>query len=159
MSTKAPPAAAARADAVVRLGASFKRAMVAVRRLRGRDTQRPGTPSFAQYQLLFALAEGDGRSTGELAAAAELSPATVTQMVDSVVELGLVTRNRSSQDRRIVTCSLTEAGWSWIAERRATLERRWLEALADVPTDDLAVAAAVFDRIAAMFDEFDAEAQ
>jgi DNA-binding MarR family transcriptional regulator len=78
-------------------------------------------------------------------------------MVDSVVELGLVTRTRSSQDRRIVTCSLTEAGWSWIAERRSTLERRWREALSDVPTGDLAVAAAVFDRIAAMFDGFDAE--
>ncbi len=81
--TKAPLAEAARAEAISGLGASFKRVMVSVRRLRGRDTQRPGTPSFAQYQLLFALADGDGLSTGELATAADLSPASVTQMLDA----------------------------------------------------------------------------
>ena len=158
-STKAPLAEAARAEAISRLGASFKRAMVAVRRLRGRDTQRPGTPSFAQYQLLFALADRDGLSTGELAAAAELSPATATQMVDSLVEHGFVERSRTSHDRRIVTCSLTGEGRGLIAGRRAMLEQSWHEALLDIPTDQLELSAAVFDRIAAMFDEFDADAQ
>jgi DNA-binding MarR family transcriptional regulator len=157
--TKTPSVRAARAEAIVRLGASFKHAMVAVRRLRGRDTQRPGTPSFAQYQLLFALADRDGLSAGELAAAAELSPATVTQMLDSLVEHGLVSRSRSSHDRRIVSCSLTAAGRGLIAERRAALEQSWVAALTDIPDDQLELAAGVFDRIAAMFDEFDADAQ
>jgi DNA-binding MarR family transcriptional regulator len=130
--------------------------MVAVRRLRGRETHRPGTPSFAQYQLLFAMTDRDELSAGELAAAADLSPATVTHMLDSLVELGLVRRSRSEIDRRIVTCSLTPAGRERIAGRRALFEERWTRALADVPIDDLAAAAGVFDRIAAMFDDFDA---
>ena len=156
--TKAPLAEAARADAISGLGASFKRVMVAVRRLRGRDTQRPDTPSFAQYQLLFALDDGDGLSTGELAAAAELSPASVTQMLDALVEHGFVERSRTSRDRRIITCSLTGEGRSLIAGRRAMVEQSWQEALADIPTDQLELSAAVFERIAVMFDAFDAEA-
>jgi len=146
-----------RAEAITTLGHSFKRTMVAVRRLRGRDTQRHGTPSFAQYQLLFALADRDGLSSGELAAAADLSPATVTQMLDSLVELGLVTRTRSSTDRRIVTCLLTDAGREHIAVRRAAFERCWHEALADFSVEELERAGAILDRIAGMFDGFDAD--
>ena len=84
--------------------------MVAVRRLKGRDTHRPGTPSLAQYQLLFVLADRDGLSSRRARFAAELSPASVTQMLDSLAEHGFVTRSRSSPDRRVVTCSLTDAG-------------------------------------------------
>jgi MarR family transcriptional regulator, organic hydroperoxide resistance regulator len=156
--TTAAPPSRARDEAVTRLGASFKRAMVAVRRLRGRETHRPGAPSFAQYQLLFALDDRDDLSAGELAAAADLSPATVSHMLDSLVELGFVTRDRSTHDRRVVTCSLTAEGRKLIAQRRALFESRWADALGDVRTADLAAAAEVFDRIAAMFDDFDADA-
>ncbi|HXO08616.1 MAG TPA: hypothetical protein VN880_11310, partial [Solirubrobacteraceae bacterium] len=38
------------------LGESFKAAMGAVRRLRGRETQQIGRFSYAQYSLLFGLA-------------------------------------------------------------------------------------------------------
>ena len=77
-------------------------------------------------------------------------------MLDSLVEFDLVERTRSTTDRRIVTCSLTEAGRELVGERRATFDERWRIALADIATADLAVTAAVLDRIAAMFDEFDA---
>jgi MarR family transcriptional regulator, organic hydroperoxide resistance regulator len=156
VTTTVPAGSAARDETITHLGESFKRAMVAVRRLRGRETHRPGTPSFAQYQLMFAMADRDEIPAGEVAIAADLSPATVTHMLDSLAELELVTRSRSSQDRRVVTCSLTPAGRSLIAERRARFERRWVESLTDVPAADLAAAAHVFDLIAAMFDDFDA---
>jgi DNA-binding MarR family transcriptional regulator len=155
--TTAAPANTARDEAVTRLGASFKRAMVAVRRLRGRETHRPGAPSFAQYQLLFALADRDEIPAGELATAADLSAATVSHMLDSLVELGLVTRSRSTHDRRVVTCTVTTEGRRLIAKRRALFEERWADALSDVDTADLAAAAEVFDRLAAMFDDFDAD--
>src|SRR5262249_21968281 len=86
-----------RAAAVATVGNAFKRAMVAVGRLRGRETHRPGKPSFAHYQLMFALSDRDGLSSSELAHAADLSPATVTQMLDSLVDHGLVTRLRSEK--------------------------------------------------------------
>jgi DNA-binding MarR family transcriptional regulator len=149
MTTTAVPS---RAESVDNLGSAFKRAMAAVRRLRGRETHRPGTLSFAQYHLLFSLAEGDGVSSSELAHAADLSPATVTQMLDSLVEQGLVSRVRSESDRRIVTCSLTDSGRDVVEQRRARFQGGWNDALAEFSAEELAVAAAVFDRIATMFD-------
>jgi DNA-binding MarR family transcriptional regulator len=142
-----------REEALERLGSSFKGAMAAVRRLRGRDTHRPGELSFAQYHLLFGLAERGVLSTGELALAADLTPATVTQMLDGLGAMGLVERLRSERDRRIVTCSLTARGREMIAERRARFESRWQAVLAEFSTEELTTAAAVMDRLRAMFDE------
>ena len=129
MTTVAAEPTSARDEAIARLGVSFKHAMAAVRKLRGRDTHRPGSPSLAQCQLLFVLTDHDGLSSGELALAAELSPASVSQLLDPLVDLGLVTRDRSSADRRIVTCSLTDAGRQVVVERRAAFEGRWAAAL------------------------------
>ena len=144
--------AATPAEATESLGLAFKRAMVAVRRLRGRETHRPGAPSFAQYQLLFALADRDGVPSSELAHAADLSPATVSQMLDSLVEHGLVIRLRSETDRRVVACTLSDAGRKVVAHRRALFQGRWNAALAEFSAEELGVATAVFDRIATMFD-------
>src|SRR3954463_2202688 len=97
-----------RAEALEQLGRSFRAAMAAVRRLRGRETHRPGELSFAQYSLLFGLAHGGEMSAGELAPSADLSAATVTQMLDSLAAGGLVDRIRSERDKRVVLTSLTE---------------------------------------------------
>lgn len=39
-----------------------------------------------------------------------LAPSTVTELVDDLVEAGLVIRERSHEDRRVVTVALTPAG-------------------------------------------------
>ncbi len=147
----------AREEALARVGVAFKGVMAAVRRLRGRDTHRPGELSFAQYHLLFGLAEHE-LSAGELAQVAGLAPATVTQMLDSLVASGLVERNRSERDRRIVTCSLTGLGRELIAERREQMEGGWNAALAEFSARDLSIAAAVLDRLSSMFDDLDGQA-
>ncbi len=156
MTASTRPRVSPREEAITRLGASFKKTMAAVRKLKGRDTHRPGSPSLAACQLLFVLADRGELSSGELALAAELSPASATQMLDSLVDFGFVTRDRSSADRRIVTCSLTDTGQQFVTERRALFEGRWRAALAGIDTADLATTAAVLDRIALMFDEYDA---
>lgn len=136
------------------LGRAFKVAMAAVRRLRGRETHRPGDLSYAQYSLLFGLADGDGRSARELAARADLSPATVTQMLDHLASAGLVTRVRSDEDKRIVLTSLTARGVEVIENRRCAMEPRWRAALDEFSDDELRTAAAVLDRLGELFDEF-----
>jgi len=142
-----------REEAIAQLGSAFKGAMAAIRRLRGRDTHRHGELSFAQYHLLSGLAEHDKRSAGELALAAELSPATVTQMLDSLAEMGLVERTRSERDRRVVDCSLTIHGRELLTKRRALLEQRWQTELAVFSTQELATAAAVLERLHALYDD------
>jgi DNA-binding MarR family transcriptional regulator len=136
------------------LGRAFKAAMAAVRRLRGRETHRPGELSYAQYSLLFSLAAGDVKSARELAELADLSAATVAQMLDHLAAAGLVTRIRSDEDKRIVLTSLTDRGCEVIEARRSTMEPRWRAALAEFSDADLRTAAAVLDRLHDLFEEF-----
>jgi DNA-binding MarR family transcriptional regulator len=142
---------AERTEALEHLGRSFKAVMGAVRRLRGRETHRPGELSFAQYSLLFGLGDGGELSVRELGLAADLAPATVTQMLDSLEAAGLVERVRSQRDRRVVLSSLTERGAELVAARRARFEPLWRRALAEFGEDELLVAAAVLDRLREMF--------
>jgi DNA-binding MarR family transcriptional regulator len=154
----APPAdapALAPDDPVARLGLSFKAAMTAVRRLRGRETQRLGGLSYAQYSLLFGLAAEPQMSGSQLADMADLSPPTVAQMLDHLETNGLVERVRSDRDKRVVLTSLTARGRTLVEQRRADLERRWEAALAEFDGEQLAGAAAVLDRLAKLFDEFE----
>jgi MarR family transcriptional regulator, organic hydroperoxide resistance regulator len=146
-----------RRQAAEQMARSFKAAMAAVRRLRGRESHRPGELSDAQYSLLFCLRDSDAVRTSELALAADLSPASTTEMLDSLAGAGLVTRVRSDQDRRVVLTSLTERGRELVEERRARFEPRWLAALEDVSERDLLAAAGVLDRLRGLFDELAAE--
>ena len=134
------------------LGLAFKRAMVAVRKLRGRETHRPGQISYAQYGLLFGLAGMSECSARELADHVDLNPATVNQMLEHLEAGGLVQRTRSEEDRRVVLSVLTERGATVVAERQAQMEPRWRAALAEFSDPELAAAARVLNRLADYFD-------
>jgi DNA-binding MarR family transcriptional regulator len=135
------------------LARSFKAAMASVRRFRGRETREQSGLSDAQYSLLFGLRGHRELSLSELAFAAELSPASATEMLDALVVSGLVRRKRSERDRRVVLISLTERGNRLIEERRARYEPLWRAALTDFSDEELRTAAAVLDRMREMFDE------
>jgi DNA-binding MarR family transcriptional regulator len=121
--------------------------------MRGRETHRPGELSFAQYSLLFGLAGGCELSSRELAYSADLTAATVTQMLDSLEAAGLVARVRSLRDKRVVLTSLTDRGRAVVEERRARVEPQWRNALAEFSDEELLSAAAVLERIRETFEE------
>jgi DNA-binding MarR family transcriptional regulator len=137
------------------LGRSFKGAVAAVRRLQGRQTHRSSGAglSHAQYGLLFGLQPHERLPSSELAYVANLSPAAATEMLDALVAAGLVRRERSERDRRVVLISLTDRGRERVAERRAKYEPRWRAALADFSEDELRSAAAVLDQLSVYFEE------
>lgn len=143
----------ARADAADQLGRSFKAALAAVRRLRGRETHRPDRLSHAQYGLLFGLAEAEALSVRELALSADVANATVTQMLDGLAADGLVRRTRCEHDKRVVLTSLTARGRAVVEERRARYEPKWRAALEEFSDAELRTAAAVLDRLRGLFDE------
>lgn len=140
-------------DPYEELGRSFKSVTAAMRRLRGRETHRTGELSYAQYGLLFGLAHGGALPARDLAYAADLSPATVTQMLEGLERTGLVERVRSDRDKRVVLTSLTERGREIVERRRQELEPRWRAALAGFSDEDLMTAGAILDRLREMFDE------
>lgn len=142
-----------RAEALEAVGRAFKGAMASLRRMRGRELHHPGELSYAQYGLLFGLSDRDAMSARELALAADVSPATATEMLDSLAAAGLVERTRSEIDKRIVLTSLTERGRARIEQRRAGYEPRWHAALDEFSDEQLASAASVLDAVARLFDE------
>lgn len=135
------------------LGLAFKRAMVAVRKLRGRETTRPGQISHAQYGVLFGLS-GCECSARELAEHTDLTPATVTQMLEHLEAAGMVRRTRSEEDRRVVLSTLTEHGVAVVAERKSSIEPRWRAALDGFSDEEMSAAARVLDRLADYFDDY-----
>jgi DNA-binding MarR family transcriptional regulator len=123
------------------------------RRLHGRD-QRHGGITFAQMALLRVLADEGGEvPASRLAARADITPTSVTQMVDGLVKHGLVERVRSEEDRRVVFVRLTPAGREAFERQRAMYEERTREAVADMTVDEVDQAAKVLRRVARMLDD------
>ena len=136
------------------LGAAFRKVFRAVSRLRGRDTHLGGSElSHAQFELLIELDE-----RGELPAAARLTPATVTQMLDHLAACGHVERVRSETDRRVVVSRLTDEGRGKIEAKRRAWQARWQAALGDVSERDLRAATRVLERLGTVFEDVPLEA-
>jgi DNA-binding MarR family transcriptional regulator len=143
---------------LVELGMAFRRVFRSFNRLRGRDTHLAGGQlSHAQFELLIELDERGALAAGELAAAARLTPATVTQMLDHLAACGHVERVRSQVDRRVVVSRLTPQGRSKIKAKRAAWQSRWLQALAGVEIEELRAATHVLERLGAMVEDAPAE--
>ena len=73
-------------------------------------------------------------------------------MLDGLERIGLVGRERSDEDRRIVTCALTPRGRKVVAERRAEIEGVWHDALSAFSAAELETAADVLERLRTMLD-------
>ena len=130
LTAKRPAEPPERSSELDELGAAFRRVFRSLNRLRGRDTHLGGSElSHAQFELLIELDERGELSAGDLAAAARLSPATVTPMLDHLAECGHVERVRSEIDRRVVVSRLTPGGRRKIEAKREAWKSRWDEAL------------------------------
>ncbi|HEX4115103.1 MAG TPA: MarR family transcriptional regulator [Solirubrobacteraceae bacterium] len=166
--TQVPPAGSADASRgiteadheaeLVELGKAFRHVFRALRRLRGRDTHLIGSEvSHAQMELLIELSEQGPLSAGELATAAQLTPGTVTQMLDHLAESGHVQRTRAAEDRRVVVTCLTPQGESKVQSKRALWQERWEQALAGVDAEELRVATRVLERLGTVFEDTPAD--
>ena len=126
--------------------------LAAERRLRGRDPHRPGELSATQVRALFQLERGEACTAGELAKRADLSPASMTAMLDQLEQSGIVERHRSEKDRRQVIVSLTDAGHETLAAKRATIEARTGAILGAYSDAELEAAAKVMRSLAELLD-------
>jgi DNA-binding MarR family transcriptional regulator len=133
---------------------AFVELMGAERRLRARDQRcGPGELTQGQIRALFTIDKSGEATAGELAKAAELSPASVSSMLDHLERDGIVSRQRSESDRRVVVVTLTDSGRALLDTKREAFRARGAEALAGVSDDDLLAAADVMRRMASMLEE------
>jgi MarR family transcriptional regulator, organic hydroperoxide resistance regulator len=76
----------------------------------------------------------DGRTPGEIAVRANVSPPAVVKMSGRLVDAGLITRRRDDRDNRLVRLWLTDAGRALrqpIESERRRLEERVTEDLTE----------------------------
>jgi DNA-binding MarR family transcriptional regulator len=84
--------------------------------------------SHPQYLVMLALWEHDDRSLKELSTTLHLEPGTASPLVKRLEAAGLVSRQRSPQDERTLTISLTDAGRA-LRERALTVPTTMLDRL------------------------------
>ncbi len=101
-----------------------------------------------QYRVLGLLSAGDERAS-VLATRLAVSRPTVSALVDSLVERGLVEREVAHDDRRAVRLSITAAGRHAVDATAAAL-RPALDAIVGRCADPAAVAAALEQLVPAL---------
>ena len=102
------------------------------RRLRQQDHTGLGPTMTA---ALSSIAKHGGPTHGELAAIEQVAPPTITAVVGKMENLGLVTRETGTTDRRVTLIRITPAGIDQLHEVRSR-RTSWLAFQLDSLTDD-----------------------
>lgn len=108
-----------------------------LRRLR-REDEALGI-SAARLSALSVVGFGGPRTLGELAAAEQVRPPTMTRLVAALEADGLVERARATDDKRAVRITITEKGRRILERGRRRRTALLAEALHALSDDDLAL--------------------
>ena len=128
--------------------------LAVVRLARQLRFRRPDSPvSLTQLSALATLAKESPMTPGALATRERVRPPSMTRVIASLVELGLVERSSHPDDRRQVLVAVSPAGEELFeAERRAGME--WLQGrLEKLKQQDRATLLAAADLMFAIIDE------
>lgn len=146
--------AAAAADAEGRLDLRVLRAFRRIIRaidLHSRRLEADHHITGPQLITLNAAAEGPV-ATSELARRVHLSPSTIVGILDRLEGKGLVARQRSTQDRRLVYVELTPDGRKLAAHAPSPLQDRLAEALGALPRTEQQAIAAALEKVVALME-------
>jgi DNA-binding MarR family transcriptional regulator len=114
-----------------------------------RQEAEPGvTPSL--LSALSTIERAGPMTLGDLCAAEQVQPPTMTRLVASLVEAGLVERNVDPADRRVAWVRVTPAGAKLLAQSRKRKEAYLAKRLRELEPERLAIveeAAAILDQL------------
>lgn len=111
--------------------------------------------TFSQASTLSRLYFGSTCGNSEIADHLGVSDSAASQLVDRLVQRGLLARSEHADDRRVVQLALTEAG-RLLMEQSAGRRFRWVEQLADaLPVEQQAQIAAAFNLLIDAADRLD----
>jgi len=100
--------------------------------------------TLGDYQVFVYLSEAPGRSTRmcDLADLLQLSPSGLTRRLDGLVKAGFVTREPSTDDRRVMLASLTPNGFAALEaaapDHVASVRRHLFDHLDSAQVDEMA---------------------
>jgi DNA-binding MarR family transcriptional regulator len=119
------------------------------RRLRSQRSEE--TITLTQLSALYTLGSCRAMTPSELAASERVRPPSMTRVISSLEEAGLVSRRQHPTDGRQSIIELTTAGADLLAEE-ASARERWLDKrLAELTEDEretLSRATEIIDRVA-----------
>jgi DNA-binding MarR family transcriptional regulator len=98
-------------------------------------------PSPAQAGVLFALAQPDGQTMGELATTLDLAPSAMSGLVQRMEALGWVARHADEHDGRTLRVWLLPAGQAQLPALKKALQRINNRLAEGFTEDELAVVA------------------
>lgn len=109
--------------------------------LHSKQLQRDVGLSVPQMMCLKAIHDLRGSedvTVVEISAQLQLSPPTISRIVEHLVSAGMVTRDRSERDRRKVRLALTAFGAERVESLPTPLQETFLRRLAELPAVDRA---------------------
>ncbi|HEX8854224.1 MAG TPA: MarR family transcriptional regulator [Thermoleophilaceae bacterium] len=140
--------------AIAAFNQSFDDFVDAIRRARGRaERDRSEGLSLSQFKLLQPLLTFEPRPVGELAAAACVSAPSATRMIDGLERDGLVTREHSPEDRRVVAVRLTDEGRQAVEAKRDYVEGKRRAIYESLSPNEREQAQRLLTHIAQVIDE------
>lgn len=106
------------------------------------------TPS--QLVVLEEVARHGETTAGAIATAVQFSQATVTSLVDRLVDRGFVIRSRREKDRRQVWVTATPQGVAALSSAPDTMQGRFQDRFAQLPDWEQAMIVAMLERLTAV---------
>lgn len=86
--------------------------------------------SYLQWVALKVVGDGLVSNAGELARELGITTGAITRMIDGLETRGLMARDRTGGDRRVVRLALTEAGVGTVQQLQGRVVATWNAALA-----------------------------
>ncbi len=105
----------------------------------------------APQLLILRAIQGLGAvSISKLSQQVSLSQATVTNIIDRLESRALVARHRSTEDRRVVHATLTEAGIAKVLDAPTPIQDMFSKRFAEIEDWEKSMIVAALQRVAAM---------
>lgn len=158
MSSSQPPAGASPELLVSGLVMSALRRIIRAIDLHSRSLVQTCGLTGPQLVVLKELLENSPRPVGELARAVNLSQATVTGILDRLERKSMVTRVRSTNDRRKVLVWHTDAARDALAGAPPLLQEHFIEAFVQLPDWEQHQILSSLQRLVALMEAGDVEA-
>lgn len=114
------------------------------------------TPS--QLLVLQEIERRSETTPGELAARLQFGQATVTNIVDRLHELEMVTRERSSRDKRQILLRVTQTGRDALTAAPDLLQQRFSSRYETLPAWEQAMILAALEKIGELLNASDIDA-
>ncbi len=114
----------------------------------GNEVLRGAGLSASQYNILRILrGSGEGFACGEISERMVRRDPDLTRLLDKLEARGLVTRTRSTADRRVVLARITQEGLDLLATLDAPLQASIRKTLAHVPEERLQTLLEILEEI------------